>query len=56
MEVWIGKADQEHAENQRGALPPQPLHHLDGSHQEAIPGDQSGEISGKDEVPSRHEV
>ena len=30
VEVWFGEADQEHAENQRGSISSQPLHHLDG--------------------------
>ena len=30
VEVWFGEVDQEHAENQRGSISSQPLHHLDG--------------------------
>ena len=31
MEIWSGKADQEHAEDFRGTHTPQPVHHLDGA-------------------------
>ena len=36
MEIWFGQVDSQHAENERGPVPPQPLHHLDGPHQEEI--------------------
>ena len=50
MEVWTGQADQEHAEDQRCSLPAQPLHHLDGSPQEEVPGDPVRAEEGQDEV------
>ena len=41
MEVWPGQVDPEHAENIRSPDTPEPLHHLDGSDQEEIPGAES---------------
>ena len=38
VEVRTGQVDPEHAENIRGPDTAEPLHHLDGSDQEEIPG------------------
>ena len=55
MEVWSGQVDQEHAEDVCGSDSTQPLHHVDGSHQEEISRAEGGQIPSKDEVQENHE-
>ena len=55
MEVWTGKTDPEHAEDFRGTDTAQPVHHLDGAHQEALSGAEGGQVPGQDEVQKNNE-
>ena len=55
VEVWTGQVDPEHAENIRSPDTAEPLHDLDGPHQEEIPGAKGWQVQGEDEVPKNNE-
>ena len=55
MEVRAGKVDLEHAEDERGAVPAEPVHHVSRAAQEEVPGEEAREDARPAQVPPRHE-
>ena len=54
MEVRAGKVDLEHAEDERGAVPAKPVHHVARAAQEEVTGEEAQEDARPAQVPPHH--